>query len=121
MISTIDRFLRYVKIDTQSDENTKTTPSTEKQRVLAELLAKELEEMGAEEVVCDEQYGYVYASVPASEGCENASVLGFIAHMDTSPAVTGENVNPRIIERYDGGDILLNDAPSGSVTCLMRK
>lgn len=110
MSGTINRFLRYVKIDTQSDENTKTTPSTEKQRVLAELLTKELEEMGAEEVVCDEQYGYVYASVPASEGCENAPVLGFIAHMDTSPAVTGENVNPRIIERYDGGDILLNDA-----------
>ena len=110
MSGTIDRFLRYVKIDTQSDENTKTTPSTEKQRVLAELLERELEEMGAEEVVCDEQYGYVYASVPASEGCENAPVLGFIAHMDTSPAVTGENVTPRIIEHYDGGDILLNDA-----------
>lgn len=110
MSSTIDRFLRYVKIDTQSDENTKTTPSTEKQRMLAELLARELEEIGAEEVVCDEQYGYVYASVPASEGCENAPVLGFIAHMDTSPAVTGENVKPRIIGHYDGGDILLNDA-----------
>ena len=110
MSGTINRFLRYVKIDTQSDENTKTTPSTEKQRVFAELLARELEEIGAEDVVCDEQHGYVYASVPASEGCENAPVLGFIAHMDTSPAVTGENVNPRIIERYDGGDILLNDA-----------
>ena len=110
MSRTIDNFLRYVKIDTQSDESTGTTPSTEKQRILAQLLVKELEEMGAQEVTYDEKYGYVYASVPASEGCEDAPVLGFIAHMDTSPAVTDENVKPRIVEKYDGGDILLNEA-----------
>ena len=108
MSRTIDYFLQYVKIDTQSDESTGTTPSTEKQRVLAELLVKQLKEMGAEEIAYDEEYGYVYASVPASAGFEDRPVLGFIAHMDTSPAVSGENVKPRIIEKYDGGDIILN-------------
>lgn len=109
MSKTIDYFLQYVRIDTQSDDSTGTTPSTQKQRVLAELLAKQLSEMGAEDVVYDQKYGYVYASIPASEGCETAPVLGFIAHMDTSPAVTGENVKPRIVEKYDGGDIVLNE------------
>lgn len=110
MSKTIDYFLQYVKIDTQSDEYTGTTPSTEKQRVLAELLAKQLKELGAEEITYDKEYGYVYASVPASAGYENAPVLGFIAHMDTSPAVSGENVKPRIVEKYDGGDIVLNES-----------
>lgn len=110
MSGTIDNFLQYVKIDTQSDEYTGTTPSTEKQRVLAELLVRQLTEMGAEEITYDKEYGYVYASVPASEGCERAPVLGFIAHMDTSPAVSGENVKPRIVEQYDGGDIVLNES-----------
>lgn len=108
MSETIENFLRYVKLDTQSDENSGTTPSTEKQHVLAGLLVKELEEMGAEEIAYDREHCYVYASVPASEGCENAPVLGFIAHMDTSPAVTGKDVRPRIVENYDGEDILLN-------------
>ena len=106
----VDYFLQYVKIDTQSDETTGTTPSTSKQREFAKLLAKQLMDMGAEEVTYDEQYGYVYASVPASKNCENAPVLGFIAHMDTSPAVSGANVNPRVVEKYDGGDIVLNEA-----------
>ena len=110
MSRTIDYFLQYVKIDTQSNENTGTSPSTEKQRVLAELLAKQLKELGAEEITYDKEYGYVYASIPASPGLEDAPVLGFIAHMDTSPAVSGANVNPRIVEKYDGGDILLNEA-----------
>lgn len=110
MSGTIDNFLQYVKIDTQSDEYTGTTPSTEKQRVLAELLVRQLTEMGAEEITYDKEYGYVYASVPASEGCEHAPVLGFIAHMDTSPAVSGKNVKPRIVEQYDGGDIVLNES-----------
>ena len=110
MSAAIDYFLQYVKIDTQSDEASGTTPSTPKQRELAKLLTKQLMDMGAEEVTYDEQYGYVYASVPASKGCENAPVLGFIAHMDTSPAVSGANVKPRIVEEYDGGDIVLNEA-----------
>ena len=63
--------------------------------------------MGADEITYDKEHCYVYASVPASAGCENAPVLGFIAHMDTSPAVTGAGVKPRIVEQYDGEDILL--------------
>ncbi len=84
-------------------------PSTMKQHDLASLLEKQLGEMGAEEIVYDKEHGYVYASVPASAGCEDAPVIGFIAHMDTSPAVTGAGVNPRIIEDYDGKDIVLNE------------
>lgn len=110
MSGTIDNFLQYVKIDTQSDEYTGTTPSTEKQRVLAELLVRQLAELGAEEITYDKEYGYVYASVPASAGCEHAPVLGFIAHMDTSPAVSGKNVKPRIVEKFDGRDIVLNES-----------
>ncbi len=101
-------FLEYVTIDTQSDETTKTTPSTPGQRILANILAAQLEEMGAQEVVHDEAHGYVYATVPASPGCEDWPVLGWIAHMDTSPAVSGAGVKPQIVEQYDGGDILLN-------------
>lgn len=110
MSKTIDYFLQYAKIDTRSDEYTGTTPSTEKQRVLAELLSDQLSELGAEEITYDKEYGYVYASVPSSAGYENAPVLGFIAHMDTSPAVSGENVKPRVVEKYDGGDIVLNES-----------
>lgn len=106
---TTDFFLQYVKIDTQSDESTGTTPSTGKQHELAALLAQQLKEMGAEEITYDREHCYVYASVPASQGCENAPVLGFIAHMDTSPAVSGAGVKPRIVENYDGGDIVLNE------------
>ncbi len=105
----IERFLEYVKIDTQSSEGSSTMPSTMKQHDLASLLEKQLGEMGAEEIVYDKEHGYVYASVPASAGCEDAPVIGFIAHMDTSPAVTGAGVNPRIIEDYDGKDIVLNE------------
>ena len=110
MSRTVDYFLQYVKIDTQSDETTGTTPSTPKQREFAKLLAEQLVAIGAEEGTYDEQYGYVYATVPASKGCEGVPVLGFIAHMDTSPAVTGANVKPRIVENYDGEDIVLNEA-----------
>lgn len=110
MSRTIENFLRYVKIDTRSCETTGTTPSTAKQHELARLLAEELRAMGAEEITYDEEHCYVYASVPAAKGYENAPVLGFIAHMDTSPAVTGTDVKPRIVENYDGEDILLNEA-----------
>lgn len=108
MKKVIENFLRYAAIDTQSDENSTAAPSTIKQHDLAEVLAEQLKGMGAEEITYDKAHCYVYASVPASKGCENAPVLGFIAHMDTSPAVTGAGVKPRIIENYDGGDILLN-------------
>ena len=109
MSKVVEKFLNYVKVDTQSDENSNTFPTTEKQHDLAKLLVEELKEMGAEEITYDKEHCYVYASIPATEGREDIPVLGFVAHMDTSPAVTGENVNPRIIEDYDGKDILLND------------
>lgn len=112
MTKTIENFLQYVKIDTQSCETTKVTPSTEKQRDLARLLARQLTNMGAAEITYDKEHCYVYASVPATPGYEQGPVLGFIAHMDTSPAVTGTDVNPRIVENYDGGDILLNEEKS---------
>lgn len=108
-MKTIENFLRYVKIDTQSDEGSSATPSTAKQHDLARALVEELKQMGAQELTYNEEHCYVYASVPASKGCEKAPVLGFIAHMDTSPAVTGARVNPRLVERYDGKDIVLNE------------
>ncbi len=108
MKKVIENFLTYVKIDTQSSEESLETPSTQKQHNLAELLVRQLTEMGAEEITYDKEHCYVYASVPASKGCENAPVIGFIAHMDTAPAVTGVGVKPRIVENYDGKDILLN-------------
>lgn len=108
MSDVIDRFLQYVQIDTQSREESSSTPTTMKQHDLAKLLAEQLKEMGAEEIVYDKQHCYVYASVPAAPGYEEIPVLGYIAHMDTSPAVTGTGVNPRIITGYDGGDICLN-------------
>ncbi len=108
MSKVVEKFLNYVRIDTQSDESSTAFPTTAKQHNLAKLLVEELEEMGTEEITYDKEHCYVYASVPASKGCEDKPVIGFISHMDTSPAVTGEGVKPRIIENYDGGDILLN-------------
>lgn len=110
MSEVIEKFLRYVKIDTQSADEQPCFPSTEKQKVLGRLLAGELEEMGASDVVFDERYCYVYATVPSNlpEG-KKAPVIGFISHMDTSPAVSGKDVKPRIVENYAGGDILLNE------------
>lgn len=109
MSSVIDLFLEYVKLDTQSADESSTTPSTLKQHELAKLLVRQLSDMGASEITYDEAHCYVYASIPAAEGCEDAPVLGFIAHMDTSPAVSGADVKPRIVH-YDGGDIVLNEA-----------
>lgn len=104
----IDRFLKYVSFDTQSDENTGVTPSTSKQMVFAEYLKSELEAMNLEDISLDE-LGYLYATLPANTDKELPTV-GFIAHMDTSPDMSGKNVNPRIVSAYDGGDIVLNEA-----------
>lgn len=104
----IENFLQYVTIDTQSSEESNSTPSTSKQHDLAAVLEKQLREMGAEEITYDKEHCYVYATVPASAGCEQAPVIGFIAHMDTSPAVTGRGVNPRIVEDYNGKDLVLH-------------
>ena len=104
----IERFLRYVQIDTESVPDMEQIPSTEKQKELAALLAEELSGMGAEGAHMDE-HGYVYASIPSTMKRRIAvPVLGFIAHMDTSPAVSGKNVKPRIVTGYDGRDIVLN-------------
>ncbi len=104
----IDKFLRYVKIDTQSDDSTGTSPSTMKQHDLARLLEKEMLDMGVSNVVYDKDHCYVYGEIPATKGCEDATAIGFIAHMDTSDEVSGKDVKPRIVENYDGGDIVLN-------------
>lgn len=109
MSKVIDLFLQYVQIDTESDEQLLTTPSTLKQHNLAKLLVSQLTEMGAEDITYDRERCYVYATIPASEGYENAKVLGFIAHMDTSPAISGKDVKPRIVTNYNGEDIVLND------------
>lgn len=110
MSTVVDKFLKYVTIDTQSDEDSTTSPSTEKQKDLARLLVGELKEMGASDVRMDEEYGYVYATIPSTlkEEGKEVPVIGFIAHMDTSPAVSGKDVRPRIVENYDGKDIVLN-------------
>lgn len=109
MTKTIQNFLKYIKIDTTSDENSTTTPTTMKQHNLAVVLVEELEAMGAEDITYDKEHCYVYATIPSTKGFEDAPVLGFIAHMDTSPAVSGTNVNSHIVESYDGKDILLNE------------
>lgn len=111
----VERFLKYVGFDTQSSEEAEgKCPSTEKQLCLAEYLVEELKEMGMQEVEMD-AHGYVYATLPASEGLEEVPVVGFIAHMDTSPDCSGADVKPRIIENYDGTDIVLDEA-EGIVT-----
>ncbi|MDO6519779.1 peptidase T [Zobellia uliginosa] len=102
----IDRFLKYVKIDTQSDPKSKTTPSTEKQWHLADLLVEELLEIGMEEVSIDNN-AYITATLPSNLNIE-VPTIGFISHFDTSPDFTATNVNPQIIEDYDGKDIVLN-------------
>src|SRR6476659_3560202 len=114
--SALDRFLRYVKIDTQSQEDQTTTPSTRKQLNLANLLAKELTALGAENVRVSE-FGIVYATVPGNLADNSkVPVVGFIAHMDTSAAVSGENVNAIIHKNYQGGDITLPKDPTQVIT-----
>ena len=103
----VERFLRYVKYDTQSDEESTSFPSTEKQKNLSKDLAKELKELGLGDAHMDEN-GYVMATLPSNTD-KNIPVIGFIAHVDTSPAVSGANVNPVINKNYPGGDIRLKN------------
>ena len=132
MTTAVERFLKYVSYDTQSDEAYDTCPSTEKQLLLANELKRELEEMGASDVRMSE-YGYLFARIPDNTGSTSAPqeaeasfstasahgasgvgqkntipALGFISHMDTAPSLTGTNVKPRIVQAYDGKDIVLN-------------
>ena len=109
----VERFLKYVSFDTQSAEDSETTPSTEKQWILARYLKEELEGIGLTEVEIDE-HAYVYATLPANTD-KPLPTVGFIAHMDTSPDSSGKDVKPRIVKDYDGGDIVLDEA-AGIVT-----
>lgn len=102
----IERFLKYISVFTTSDDNSTTSPSSARQFDLANLLVQELKDLGIEDAHVDEKC-YVYASIPASKGCEQAPAIGLIAHMDTAPDFCGEHVNPQIIEQYDGTDVTL--------------
>lgn len=107
MSSVLERFLSYVVMDTESVEEVEDFPSSEKQKMLGKKLVEELKELGMKDAYMDE-YGYVFAAIPANTDCPSKSI-GFIAHMDTAPAMSGKNVNPRIVKNYDGGDIVLNE------------
>lgn len=113
----VKRFLKYVSFDTQSADDTGKTPSTDKQLALAEYLKQELAEIGLEDIELDAN-GYLYATLPANTSRE-VPTIGFIAHMDTSPDCSGAGVSPRIVENYDGGDIVL-DAEAGIITSPTR-
>ena len=102
----VERFLRYVSFDTQSSEETRITPSTPGQMVLAKYLKSELESLGLEEITLDE-HGYLFATLPANTDKE-IPTIGFIAHMDTSPDMSGKDVTPRIVENYNGSEIVLD-------------
>ncbi len=104
-----ERLLNYVKVFTTSDEMSETTPSTQRQFDLANQLAEEMKELGVSDVRV-EKTGYVYGRIPATEGYGQAPKIGFVAHMDTAPDFSGENVKPQLIENYDGGDIVLGES-----------
>ena len=104
----VDRFLKYVTFDTQSSEESKTYPSTEKQKILGQVLVEELKAMGLKDAAMDE-WGYVTATLPSNVD-HDVPVIGLIAHMDTSPEVSGKDVKPQIHKNYQGGDIVLGDS-----------
>ena len=113
----VKRFLKYVSFDTQSDDNSTSTPSTSKQLLLAKYLVNELKSIGCSDVLLD-QYGIVYASIPSN--CkEKLPTIGLIAHMDTSPDCSGANIKPRLINKYDGSDIVLNESTIMKVSELL--
>ena len=107
MSETVDRFLKYISIDSRSDETSGLHPSTASQFALADLLYEELKDMGITDISYDREHCYIYAKIRSNDP-ECISKIGFIAHMDTSPEAVGKDVNPSIIDRYDGGDIVLN-------------
>ena len=109
--SALERFLRYVTIDTRSDERASTVPTTPGQLVLLRQLVAELQSLGLEDAVLDE-FGYVMATVPATASLAHLPAIGFIAHVDTSPEMPGDGVRPIVHERYDGRDLVLPDDPS---------
>lgn len=105
-MNVLDRFLKYVSFDTGSDESSPTVPSTEKQKALGQFLVSEMLQMGISDAHMDE-FGYVYGSIAANTQ-QPAPKIGFIAHMDTISDVRCKDIRPRVVENYDGGDILLN-------------
>ncbi len=107
----VEKFLEYVKIDTQSSEDSDTFPSTPGQLVLLQLLHDELKALGLEDVTMDE-HGYVFATVPATSGKRDVPVIGFLAHVDTSPEMSGEGVKAIFHRNYQGQDIVLPDDPT---------
>ncbi len=109
MDALLERFYRYVKMDTQSQEDLEMVPSTAKQFSLAEELLQELKSLGLTDVQMDKEHCYVYAHIPSNLVDKKVPAIGFVAHMDTSPAVSGAGVKPRLVENYDGGDILLSE------------
>ena len=113
----VERMLNYVKVYTTSDGSSASVPSSARQFDLANMLVQEMKEMGIEDAHVDEKC-YIYGTIPATPGCENAPALGWIAHMDTAPDFNGENVNPQIIENYDGQDVTLGT--SGRVLSLKQ-
>lgn len=111
-MNVLDRFLNYTKFDTQSDELTNLTPSTPGQMIFAQALEKELKKIGLEDITLDEN-GYLMATLPSNID-KDVPTVGFIAHLDTSPDMSGRHVNPRIVKNYDGGDITL-DSKNGVI------
>ena len=108
-MTALERFLIYVKIHTASSENLERTPTEEREFDLSRVLEKEMKDLGFERVFVDE-HAYVYGFLPATPGCEERPCVGFIAHLDTIPDFSGENVNPQLIENYDGGDVKLGES-----------
>lgn len=107
-----ERFLKYVSVWTTSDDSSDTVPSAARELDLAKILVEEMLELGIADARVDEK-GYVYGSIPATEGCEDRPALGLIAHMDTAPDASGKDIRPQLIENYDGGDVVLGE--SGNV------
>ena len=110
----LDRFLRYVSVDTQADPESETQPSAAKELDLLRMLRDELQAMGVEATL--DEYGYVMGTIPSNCGKENVPAVGFIAHVDTAPDASGANIKPQIIENYDGGDISLQGVPGLALT-----
>ena len=108
-MTALERFLIYVKIHTASSENLERTPTEEREFDLSRVLEKEMKDLGFSRVFVDE-HAYVYGFLPATPGCEGRPCVGFIAHLDTIPDFSGENVKPQLIENYDGGDVRLGDS-----------
>ena len=109
--SVLERFLRYVQIDTRSDERSRTVPTTPGQLVLLRLLVDELRALGVSDASMDD-HGYVMATIPSTPGCDSVPVIGFLAHVDTSPEMPGKDVRPIVHAQYDGRDLILPDDPS---------